>query len=261
MMRWLVVLLLVSLLAGCQTQGTRPDGAKEGDNTGELGTPVRRPSPADVYVELGSAYLAEGKVSEAFKNARKAVLVDPKHAGAHTLLGVVHQRLGQMGPAGEAFRKAVALAPHDPYALNALGSWLCAQKRYEEADPYFRQALKNPLYPTPWVALYNAGSCAEQAGDTVQAEKDYRAALRANPRFAPALLRMVQITFDQERYLSTRAYLQRYSAVAPHTAESLWLGILTEKRLGDKDQMASYAMKLRSRFPDSEQARFLEALQ
>ncbi len=259
--RGAAALFLVFLLAACQTLEVAPDGGASGDNTGDLGTPLRRPSPADVYVELGGAYLAEGKVGEALKNARKAVLADPRHAGAYTLLGVVHQRLGQMAPAGEAFKKAVTLAPHDPYALNAMGSWLCAQQRYDEADSYFRRALKNPLYPTPWIASYNAGSCAEKRGDVAQAEKDYRAALSANPRFAPALLRMAFITFEQERFLSSRAYLQRYAAVAPHTAESLWLGVRTEKRLGDKDQMASYAMKLRARFPDSEQARFLETLQ
>lgn len=244
-------------LSACQTEGVRPDGPAGGDATGQLGAVRAGPSPADVYVELGSAYLAEGKLTEALKNARKAVIADPNLASGYTLLGIVHQRLGQMGPAGEAFRKAVERGPHDPYALNAMGTYLCGQGQYEEADQYFRRALKNPLYQTPWIALYNAGSCAEKAGNLQQAETDYRAALRRNPRFAPALLRMAHISFEQDKFLSARAYLQRYAAVAPHTAESLWLGVRTEKQLGDMDQMAGYALKLRARFPDSEQARFL----
>lgn len=259
--RGATVLALVFLMAGCQIRGMHPDAGSSGDNTGDLGSSLRSPSPADVYVELGGAYLAEGKIGEALENTRKAILADPRCAGAYTLLGVVRQRLGQMEPAGKAFKKAVELAPHDPYALNALGSWLCAWKRYGEADPYFRWVLKDPLYPTPWIASYNAGSCAEKRGDVVQAEKDYRAALSANPRFAPALLCMAFITFEQKRFLSSRAYLQRYAEVAPHTADSLWLGVRTEKRLGDREQMAGYATKLRVRFPDSEQARFLETLQ
>lgn len=249
------LLALAVLAAGCQTNASRPDGS---DNTGDLGTPQAAHSPADVYVDLGAAYLKEGNLAEALRNARKAIAVDPRRATAYTLLGVIHQRLGQSGPAGEAFRKAVSLAPRDPYALNALGTWQCSQGKYDEADRSFRRALQNPLYPTPWVALYNAGSCAEKAGRPEQAEKDYRAALRQNPRFAPALLRMARLSFDQERYLSARAYLERYAAVAPHTADSLWLGVRTEKQLGDMDQMASYAMKLRARFPDSDQAKFLE---
>jgi len=254
----LAVLLLLSFLGGCQTTDVRPDGQGR-DNTGQLGSPVRRASPADVYVQLGTAYLAEDRVSEAFKNARKAVMVDPQLASAHTLLGVLHQRLGQLAEAGKHFNKAVQLAPHDPYALNALGSFKCGQGDYAEADRYFRRALQNPLYPTPWVALYNAGSCQEKSEAFEEAEMDYRAALRQNPRFAPALLRMAHLRFRKDNHLSARAYLQRYLAEAPHTAESLWLGVRTEKQLGDMNQMSVYAAKLRSLFPDSEQVRYLEA--
>ena len=247
------------LLGGCQSAAVRPQG-DGGDNTGRLGSPVQRTSPGDIYVELGTAYLAEGRINEAFVNARKAILIDPNLAPAHTLLGVLQQRLGQMDEAGREFRKAVQLAPHDPYALNALGSYLCAQGQSDEGDVYFRRALQNPLYPTPWVALHNAGSCEEKAGKTGAAEKDYRAALQRNPRFAPSLLRMAQLSFAQDNYLSARAYLQRYAAVAPHAVESLWLGVRTEKQLGDRNQMASYAVKLRNRFPDSDQAKLLEAM-
>ena len=58
-----------------------------------------------------------------------------------------------------------------------------------------------------------------------------------------------------------RAYLQRYAEVAQHTAESLWLGVRTENQLGDKDQMASYGLKLRAKFPDSEQAKYLQTIE
>jgi len=253
MMRPAIVLLSIAvLLAGCQSNSTRQE-----DATGELGSPVQQVSPADVYVELGTAYLQEGQLSEAFKNARKAVMVDSKRASAHNLLGVVYQRLGQMQQAGEHYRQAVRLEPQNPYALNALGSYLCGQGAYDEANGYFERAQRNPLNPTPWVAPHNAGRCAEQAGKLEQAETHYRAALRKNPRFAPSLLRMAHLSFGQGKFLSARAYLQRYAQVAPHTADSLWLGVRTEKQLGDMDQVASYTLKLRANFPDSEQARYL----
>jgi len=255
------LLLLLLALAGCQGGNLRPDAEGSGsDRTGGLGDPVRRVSPGDVYVELGTAYLAEGRINEAFKNARKAVLIDPRLAAGHTLLGVLHQRLGQMAEAGKHFERAVELAPQDPYALNALGSFRCAQGDHGEADRYFRRALENPLYPTPWVALHNAGSCGEKSGDLEKAESDYRAALRLNPRFAPSLLRMAELSYSGDNYLSARAYLQRYLAEAPHSAESLWLGVRTERQLGDMQQMSVYAAKLRAQFPDSEQVRYLEAL-
>jgi len=251
---------LALVLAGCQQQSVRPDGGGEGA-TGNLGSPLVGPSPADVYIELSAAYLRENQLNEAFRNARKAVIVDPRSSNARYIQALVHQRLGQESEADASYRKAIALDSRNPVALNAYGSFLCNQRKFDEADGYFRRALANPLYETPWLASHNAGACSEMAGDLEQAERDYRAALRANPGFAPSLLGMAKRSFESGGFLSARAYLQRYAEVAPHTAESLWLGVRTENQLGDKDQMASYGLKLRAMFPDSEQARYLQTIE
>ena len=60
---------------------------------------------------------------------------------------------------------------------------------------------------------------------------------------------------------AARAYLQRYADVAAHTPESLWLGVRTENQLGDDDQMATYRLKLRAKFPDSDEAKYLESIE
>lgn len=247
------------LLAGCATTQLGSDGGD--DSTGDLGSPTARQSPADVYIDLSGAYLRENQLTEAFKNAKKAVLVDPRSSNAHFVLGLVQQRLGQPEAAEAAYRKAISLDPRNPVALNAYGSFLCENQRFDEADGYFRRALQNPLYETPWLALHNAGRCQELAGNRKAAETDFRAALTANPRFAPSLLSMARLSVDEGSHLSARAYLQRYAEVAPHTAESLWLGVRTEQALGDKDQMSSYVLKLKARFPDSEQARYVKNIE
>ena len=194
-------------------------------------------------------------------NAKKAVIVDPKSSNAHYIQALVYQSLNESDSADASYRKAISLDPRNPSALNAYGLFLCDRKQYDEADGYFRRALRNPLYATPWMASHNAGHCAESAGDLESAERDYRAALQANPRFAPSLLSMAEISYKTTYYLSARGYLQRYAEVAPHTAESLWLGVQTENQLGDKDQMASYGLKLKNRFPDSEQAKYLRTIE
>jgi type IV pilus assembly protein PilF len=259
--RLLAIMVIAVVVAGCQQRSVRPAEAGGEETTGDGGAALVGPSPADIYIDLSAAYLQEQNLTEAFKNARKAVSVDPRSSNAYYILALVHQRLGQMKEADESFRKAISLGPRNAVALNAYGSFLCGQKKFAEADAYFRRALANPLYGTPWLASHNAGSCSDMAGDDVQAERDYRAALRANPGFAPSLLGMAELSFESGNYLSARAYLQRYAEVAQHTAESLWLGVRTENQLGDKDQMASYGLKLRSLFPDSEQARFLQSIE
>ena len=65
---------------------------------------------------------------------------------------------------------------------------------------------------------------------------------------------MASITYDSGRYLPARAYIQRYSEIARHVPQSLWLGVLIERELGDRDAEASYALSLEKNFPDSEEA-------
>jgi type IV pilus assembly protein PilF len=258
--RYLMLVSFALLAVGC-AKNTLRDDAGNADATGNIGSPLVRASPADVYIDLSGAYLREGRLTEAFMNAKKAVIVDPGLSNAHYMLALVYQRLGELGPAESSYKKAISLDSRNPVALNAYGSFLCELGRFEESDQYFQRALKNPLYSTPWIAWNNAGWCAESAGDSERAEQDYRAALKSNSRFAPSLLGMANVSFENGIYLSARAYLQRYAEVAPHTAESLWLGVRTENQLGDKNQMASYGLKLRTLFPDSEQAKFLQTIE
>ena len=248
-----IVLIAAILLGGCAQNIARPDG---GDALGELGQ-SKRNSPADVYVQLAVGYMRQGQLGEALKNAKKAVRVDPNRSSAQNVLGLIYQRLGEDALAEKAFQRALKLDAHDPYVLNAYGSFLCGKRRFEEADAMFQRAVENPLYSTPEIALTNAGICAQSAGAAAQAETNLRRALQVNKRFAPALLGMVNISLVRDNPLSARAYLQRYEEVAAHTAESLWLGIRAEEVLGDRDQVASYVLQLRSQFPDSEQVQLL----
>lgn len=258
--RMLALILVVLLAAGCAQKTLRDDGG-DPDATGNIGSPLARPSPADVYIDLSGAYLRDGRLTDAFMNAKKAVIVDPQLSNAHYMLALVYQRLGETGSAEASYQRAVSLDSRNPVALNAFGSFLCEQGRYKESDSYFQRALSNPLYSTPWIAWSNAGWCAEKAGDTARAEQDYREALGLNSRFAPSLLGMARLSYADANYLSARAYLQRYAEVAPQTAESLWLGVQTEYQLGDKNQMASYSLKLRTMYPDSEQAKYLKTIE
>ena len=252
----LLAALLVAVLALGGCAGTGGMRAESGDDTGELGR-VKPSDPADVYVQLAVEYLRSGNFAVALQNAKKAVMVSPRYATAHNVLALVYQRIGERDEAESHFRKAVDLDPKDPFALNAYGSFLCSDGRFEQADGMFQRALQNPLYETPWIAQTNAGVCARQAARIDEAESYLRRALQANPKFAPALLQMAAITFEQGNALSARAYLQRYAEVADHSAESLWLGVRTERALGDRDQEASYRLLLRSRFPDSDQVQLL----
>ena len=87
------------------------------------------------------------------------------------------------------------------------------------------------------------------------AENYFRQALKKNPEWLPALGGLLQISLKQARYVQGKAYLQRYVALNrhTHTADTLWAGYRIEKNMGNREAAANYAVRLKSRFPDSPQ--------
>ena len=247
--------LLFLLLGGCN------QGMVQGENdssTGNLGNSNPGNDTSNVYVQLAYEYLRQGDYTTALKKAKKAVAKGPRNGNAHLVLALIYETLGENDAASAAYRRSLDVDPKNPYALNAYGSYLCKLQEHEPSLSYFDKALDNPLYQTPWVALSNAGTCARKAGLNEKAEDYLLRALERNPSYAPALYQMAQLRFDQGKYLSTRAYLQRYREVAKPTPELLYLSILTERKLGNAHQERSDTMLLKSSFPDSRQARSLD---
>ena len=72
---------------------------------------------------------------------------------------------------------------------------------------------------------------------------------------------MAQVRLSASNPLPARGFLQRYHAVAPRSAQSLWLGYRVETALGDEAAASVYASRLRADFGDSPEAGLLEDAQ
>lgn len=246
--RGIVYSLPLLLLVSC---------AQMGGGGGELQTEYDANEVAQTNTRLGVAYMQEGNFEKALAKLERAREADPNYPVVHNMLGLLYQRLGEHEKAEDSFQQGLRLAPKNANVLNNYGQFLCSRNRYEEALQAFDKAAKNPLNENPARALTNAGTCALLNNDTARAEEFYRRALQANPRHAVALLQMADLQYDKGEFLSARGYLQRHLEVARHSARSLWLGIRIERELGDSDTVSSYALHLKSNFPDSEEARLL----
>jgi type IV pilus assembly protein PilF len=244
------MLSAVLLLSGCASQQRATDA------TGNLGQ-EKRDSPAKIYVEMGMAYMRDGQTAVAMKKLKKALEVDSRSPEANNVIGILYQQLGDRERAGKHYDRAVELDPRDPYIRNARGSYLCSLGRYTDAVNDFEQALDNPLYTTPWVALTNAGLCLDRAGEEAKAENFLRRALTAQPAHPPALAKMADISLRQEKDLSARAYLERYHGEMRPTAASLWLGVQIERRLRDFAKSKEYRGRLLKEFPDAAEIQLL----
>lgn len=236
------------LLAACQST---PPASKESAQE-------EREKLASLNTQLAVEYMRDGDNELALKKLAKAVEADPNYVDAYNAYALVYAQLGETDKAEANFKRAVGIDPSNSSAQNNYGQFLCQRKRYDEGQARFLEAVKNPLYRSPEIAYSNAGTCAMQAQDPVAAEAHFRAALQIDPQLAPALLQMAQLSYDQGNQLGARGYLQRYLAVAPHNARSLWLGIRIENALGDKDAVSSYTMMLKNKFPDSQEAGLLQ---
>ncbi|MCW8906525.1 MAG: type IV pilus biogenesis/stability protein PilW [Sedimenticola sp.] len=251
--------VIVLLLSGCQQGAVRPGAPVSpdlNDNTGQFGQSSRA-GVGDVYVKLAIAYMREGQLDVALQKAKRALEVESGNAEGHNVIALLYDRLGEKGLAERHFQRSLKLDPQNSYVLNAYASYLCQQERFDEADKHYLEALKNPLYKTPEVALTNAGICAQRTDQLDKAEAYLRRALTINPKFSAALIQMAQLSFRAGENLSSRAYLQRYLEQAQPTPASLWLGIQNERVLGNQDAVSSYTLMLKNNFPDSREVQLL----
>ena len=74
-----------------------------------------------------------------------------------------------------------------------------------------------------------------------------------------ALYQLADIAYSRKAYEDAKAYLVRLEQVARPTAEMLWLALRVERKLGDHNAEAAFALQLRRQFPDSKEARALLA--
>ncbi len=249
-----ILVILVFGLSGCQSNSVRADGE---DDMGSLGQTKKKGS-GDVYVRLAVVYMQQGQLAEALQNIKKGIALDPNNGEAHNVIALLYSRLGENKLAEEHFKRANSLQPKNSYTLNAYGTFLCGQKRYKEADAQFKEALKNPLYRTPEVALTNAGICARQTKDLDIAEAYLRRALQHNSKFSVALYQMALVSYETGDMLTARDFLKRFHDVAKPTSQSLWLAIQIEQKLGNKNAVASYSIQLKGSFPDSTEVQLLK---
>ncbi len=247
-MRGLIVLCLVltvSLLGACSSFPTK---SSKGETKGD---------PAEVNTQLGIEYMREGMYDSAMQKLQKAIKQNPDYQPAHTSIAILYEKLGEVKLADKHYRKAYRLNRKDSLTLNNYGQYLCRSGRLEEADEMFTAALKDPLYRHREVIYTNAGICARMRPDIELSDKYFRSALQVNAEYKPALREMIRSSFSQQKYLATRAYLQRLQELEPLTPEFLWIGVRAEAALEDRDAMASYALVLKNRYPEADETQAL----
>ena len=251
-------ILIMSLLILAACSGNKPketSNADPGAIIGEVGDPRAR---ARSHTDLAAAYYQRGSLGVALEELRIATAADPGYAPAHNLLGLVHMDLREEGLAAESFQRALSLAPNDGDINHNYGLFLCQTKREPDSVKYFMQAVKNPLYSTPWRSYSAAGVCTLRTGKPKEAEQYFERALRLQPDEPASLLNLGQIRYKQGKMDEARRLVARYNKLDEPSAESLWLALRIERKSGQKVAEQSFANQLRRRYPGSPEYQALQ---
>jgi len=236
------VLAGVASLFGCAggpLSGALPGETDSGAVIGEVAGGRER---ARIHTELAGSYYQRGNLGVALAEARIAIAADSGYAPAYNVLGLVYGDLREK----------------DPDTNHNYAWFLCENKREEEAIRYFLMAVRHPLYATPQKSYAMAAVCAMRKNNERDAHDYLERALKLDPDYYPALIDLAQLKYRRGELDAARSLTGRYNKLAEPTAESLWLALRIERRLGDSSAVTSYANQLRRRFPGSKEYQELQ---
>jgi len=252
LLRTLGVAVLCTAIGACENTGRTKLTETRSERTQDA---VR------TRVELGKAYMQQGKYELALDNLLKGLERDPNSVDAHTVIAVLYERLGNTQAAEQNYARAAELAPKSGDTSNNYGQFLCARGRYEEAQKYFARGMEDPFYKTPGVLYANAGVClADHGGEAQlgQSEQYLRRALEVDPNNALALYSIAKVLYTKNDFFHARAFIQRFEALGKPDPAALLLARNIEVKLGHTESASVYAQQLHKDFPDSEQTRALD---
>lgn len=222
------------------------------------GTPVPEADDAEaseLNYQLGARYYQNGKYELARDRLMLAIELDPKMTVAYTTLAMTYEALDNLRLATEAYENAVKIASRDFDVHNAYAVFLCKQRDFDGAAKYFEKAASHPENDNAERTLTNAGLCVAKQPDAVAAERFFREALERRATYGEALLQLCMLKYQQQDFMSARAFLQRFMATNRSTAGILLLAAEIEGKLGNDRGRTEFVDQLLREFPESPEAR------
>ncbi|HEX8719090.1 MAG TPA: tetratricopeptide repeat protein [Pyrinomonadaceae bacterium] len=235
----------------------KSDSAFPSDAGGRDGAPavVRAVPPEEkkalAHNERGLALFSKGKVEQAAAEYEEAIRACPALAAAHNNLGSARFAAGRFAEAAAAFARAAALDPDYGQAHFNLALAYVKLGREREADASLVAAAR---------AYIKSGEAHLRAGRLRAAEESFRAVLRVDPEYAPALLRLGLVCNAGRRYEEGAALLRRVAErrpADPDAHEALAESLYGQRKYEEAATAADRALKLS---PDAPFSHYLAGL-
>ncbi len=140
---------------------------------------------AMIFVEQAFRAQSQGQLGEAIQLYQRSLEVHPT-AEAHTYLGWAYSLLGRYDEAIEQCELAIVVDPEFGNPYNDIGAYLIELGKWEEAVPWFEDALEAQRYEAPHFPHVNLARTYEQLGKFKSALEEYDKALAIAPLYRPA---------------------------------------------------------------------------
>ena len=159
------------------------------------------PDSADAHSNLGTLYARNGELDAAERCFTRAIALDPRHAAALSNLGALRVEQERYAQALQPLEASLAVAGERADALNNLALALFNLDRFDEARAALRRAAA--LKPDDPDVLVNSALIHLHDGDEPAAERAFDAVLAREPGHARALL----FKSEQRRAMSDSAWV------------------------------------------------------
>jgi type IV pilus assembly protein PilF len=247
-------LLAVALagLSGCASGGggSTTNAGPGNDLVTESDEPAAR-KRARTRLQLAGGYFEQGQTTVALDEVKQALNIDPSFPDAYNLRGLIYMRLNDLRLAEESFRRALYINPGDANVLHNLAWMQCQQGRYGEATQSFNQALANPTYGGRAKTWLTKGLCEMKAGQTGEAEHSLIKSYELDAGNPITGYNLASVLLQRGDAARAQFYIRRINNSELANAETLWLGIKVEHRLGNRQARDQLASQLRNRYPKS----------
>jgi len=162
-----------------------------------------------INAQLGVYYLDKGL----YKRAKEKLLLSlkqyPEYGPNLTAMAYYYERTGDPKLADQYYTKAVKISNGNGYVLNNYGTFLCREKKYDQAIAYFNQAIQDKDYLNSGESYENAAMCAENMPNKKLAINYYEKALQKNPNLQNSLVRLIRLNYEDKQVAQANQYLDK----------------------------------------------------
>lgn len=220
---YFLLLSVLGFITSCSTLNSNRQKAEEEQ--------IRNISTAKINVQLGIAYLERQNLQRAKRKLALAIQQAPTIPEPWYSMAYYYENIGEKETAKKYYLKAIALAPLRGDTNNNYGTFLCRQGQYRESIQQFMVAVKDEDYLDPASAYENAGLCASKIPDKKLAAEYLERAIKQDPNRPLSLYKLASLYYEQGNFSAARIKMAQFSAISPHTADTLELRSKIESKL------------------------------